>query len=128
MAQMAAMKTKSQMEIDAAVVRGSRADRWPFLLRFRRLCLFVSLETWLMGVCVSRVRPPQKHADAAVLDMIKSMPAWVDAAKLEAEYTAAKAKAPAPKFPSPYYPAAAAEATVTAANMKLLHAAYAKAS
>jgi hypothetical protein len=89
---------------------------------------FRSCEAWLSAVRVSRVRPPQKHADAAVEALIAGMPAWVDAAKVEAEYAKAKAKAPAPSFPSPYYPAAAAEATVTAANMKLLHAAYAKAS
>lgn len=71
--------------------------------------------------------PAQKHADAAVLDLIAGMPSWVDAAKVEANYLKAKGAAPAPSFPSPYYPAAAAEATVTAANMKLLHAAYAKA-
>ena len=59
--------------------------------------------------------------------MISGMPEWVDTAKLEAEYTALKAKAPAPKFPSAFYPAPAAAATVTAANMKLLHSAYAKA-
>ena len=69
-----------------------------------------------------------KHADEAVAEMIKGMPAWVDSAKVEAAYAKAKAAAPAPKFPSAYYPAAAAEATVTAANMKLLHAAFAKAS
>ena len=69
-----------------------------------------------------------KHADEAVTEMIKGMPAWVDSAKVEAAYAKAKAAAPAPKFPSPYYPAAAAEVTVTAANMKLLHAAFAKAS
>ena len=90
--------------------------------------LLVRVAAWLNDVRVPRVRPSQKHADAAVLDLIKGMPAWVDAAKVESEYTKAKAKAPAPSFPSPYYPAAAAEATVTAANMKLLHAAYAKAS
>ena len=86
-AQMAALKNRSQIEIDAAV----------------------------------------KHADESVFGLIAAMPPWVDSAKVESAYTAAKAKAPAAKFPSAYYPAAAAEATVTAANMKLLHAAYAKA-
>lgn len=85
---MAALKNRSQIEIDAAV----------------------------------------KHADEEVFGLIAAMPSWVDAAKVEAAYTAAKSKAKAPAFPSAYYPAAAAEATVTAANMKLLHAAYAKAA
>lgn len=67
-----------------------------------------------------------KHADAEVLEMISGMPDWVDTAKLEAEYGALKSKAAAPKFPSPFYPAPAAAATVTAANMKILHTAYAK--
>jgi hypothetical protein len=65
---------------------------------------FRSCEAWLSAVRVSRVRPPQKHADAAVEALIAGMPAWVDAAKVEAEYAKAKAKAPAPSFPSPYYP------------------------
>jgi hypothetical protein len=83
---------------------------------------------WNSALCACCVcTPAQKHADAAVLDLIAGMPSWVDAAKVEANYLKAKGAAPAPSFPSPYYPAAAAEATVTAANMKLLHAAYAKA-
>lgn len=126
-AQLAAMKTKSQMEIDAAVVRAAEPTAAPFH-SFLPPRLLGRGEALLSAVRVSRVRPPQKHADAAVEGLIAGMPSWVDAAKVEAEYLKAKAKAPTPTFPSPYYPAAAAEATVTAANMKLLHAAYAKAS
>jgi hypothetical protein len=69
----------------------------------------------------------QKHADSEVADLIKGMPEWVDKDVLQKEFDALKSKAPKLSFSSPFYPAPAAEAAAKAANMKLLHTAYAKA-
>ena len=94
-AQMTAMKTKSQMEIDAAVVRlQANATVVPSLPRSPPQSPPLSRPNLAEWCDVSCVCPLQKHADAAVLDLIQGMPSWVDAEKVEAAYTKAKAAAP----------------------------------